>query len=228
MNLPFVTLAAALVVATSAGAQAPAPPPQVGPIYVVAYVEAKTSDIATAIRHLKTYRAAAAKEAGAVAIRIYEETSRPNRFLVDEVWSDFAAWETHAKTGALAEVIKSEQLAPPDVRAHMQWSVAPAPDLPAGGFYIYTHIDVTPPKLVALQDILTPYIAKSRKDKGAVRFDLLQAPSPRLNHQTLVEGWASETDFRAHQASSHAIEFRDKLGPLLGALYDQRFYKLLP
>ena len=213
--------------ATSMGAQTPARPPE-GPIHVIAYVDVKATDIAAAIRHLRTYRDAGAKQPGAVAIRLYEETSRPNRLVVDATWCDFAAWEAHAQADALAGLMTSVQLAPPDVRIHTQWSVASAPSLPADGFYVYTHIDVTPPRLAALEEILKVYVAKGRTDTGAMRFDLLQALAPRLNHETLVEAWASEGDFRAHQASAHAMEFRDKLAPLLGALYDQRFYKLLP
>ena len=227
MKLIFATLAATLAFASSSDAQTPPPPPE-GPIHVVAYVETQATAVASSIKHLKAYRDATLKEAGAVAVALYEETSRPNRFLVDEVWRDFAAWDAHAKAGVLASAIRNEQLAPPDVRAHTQWSVALASVPSASGFYVYTHIDVAPPQLARLQEILKPYLEQSRGDAGAIRFDLLQGLLPRRNHQTLAEAWKSEADFRTHQASPHARAFRDELGPLLGALYDQRFYRRLP
>jgi quinol monooxygenase YgiN len=47
----------------------------------------------------------------------------------------------------------------------------------------------------------------------------------RPNHFTLEEGWASHLAFDAHQAAAPTRQFRDKLTPMLGALYDQRIYR---
>lgn len=225
--LCLATLAMTATVAPAA-AQTPAtaPAPE-GQIHIIAYVETNPTWERKAIGVLRDYATASAKEPGAVRLDVFEETTRPNRFVIDEVWHDFDAYQAHAKASKLAEALKPGHLAPPDTRAHTEWSVGPAAAPKPGALRAFTHIDVSPPQLAALQQILTPYIEKSRTDKGAARFDLLQGIAPRKNHQTLAEAWASEADFRAHQASAHAIEFRDRLGPLLGALYDQRLYKLV-
>jgi quinol monooxygenase YgiN len=230
LSLAALCLAALAMTSLPASAQTPAaapPPPPEGQIHIVTYVETNPAWMKDAEGALRNYRDATFKEQGAINIAIYQETTRSNRFVVNEAWKDFAAYDTHAKSSKLADALKAGHLAPPDSRAHTEWSVTelrgPSPDAVA----LFTHIDVSPPQLAGLQEILKPYIEKTRADKGMLRFDLLQGVLPRKNHQTLAESWASEADFSAHQVSAHAIEFRDRLGPLLGALYDQRIYKLL-
>ena len=66
--------------------------------------------------------------------------------------------------------------------------------------------------------------AASRRESGALRFDLLQS-TERANHETLAEAWESEAARRAHEVSAAARAFRRGLGPLLGALYDDRLYR---
>ena len=39
--------------------------------------------------------------------------------------------------------------------------------------------------------------------------------------------WHSQADFDAHTAAAHTRAFREKLSPMAGALYDERFYKAL-
>ena len=220
--------AAVLAMTAPALAQAPAtPPPPEGRISVVAYVETNPDWAKQARAVLRAYRDAALKEPGASQVDVFHEVRRANRFVVNEVWGDFAAYQAHVKSSTLAEALRAGHLAPPDSRAHVDWSVQPAATAPErDALFVFTHIDVSPPQLAGLQEILKPYIEASRMDKGALRFDLLQGLAPRKNHQTLAESWASESDFLAHQRSAHAIAFRDKLGPLLGALYDQRLYRL--
>ncbi len=231
MRITLATLCLAVVAMTGAAtAQTPAaapPPPPEGRIHVVTYVETNPAWLKQAIAALRDYRAATGKEAGALDVGVFEEIGRTNRFVIDEAWNDFSSYDARIKASKLAEALRGGHLAPPDRRVHTEWSVGPASAPTAGALYVFTHIDVGPPQLAGLQEILTPYIEKTRGDKGALRFDLLQALAPRKNHQTLAESWASEAAFRAHQASVHAVEFRDRLGPLLGALYDQRLYKLV-
>ena len=215
--------------AAPAPAAPPAPPaPPVGPIHAVSYIEASPESAAKAAGALRAYRAATAKEAGAVRVEIYQETTRPNRFVVDEDWREIAAYEAHAKISKLAETLQAGHLAPPDIRVHATWWTPPAPKgNAAAAYYGFTHIDVSPPRLAELEAMLKPFVEKSHLQAGAMRFDILQGAAPKRNHLTLAEAWSSEAAFRAHQNSAAAVEFRDRLGPILGALYDQRLYKLL-
>ena len=66
----------------------------------------------------------------------------------------------------------------------------------------------------------------SRKAAGAIWLDILQSPA-RKNHFTTLEGWSTRATFDAQALSAHAREFREKLGPMLGALYDQRLFKIV-
>jgi quinol monooxygenase YgiN len=57
-----------------------------------------------------------------------------------------------------------------------------------------------------------------------MRFDVLQQKA-RPNHFTLVAVWESADAFAGHEASAETRRFREALGPMLGALYDERLYR---
>ena len=88
-----------------------------------------------------------------------------------------------------------------------------------------SHLDVAPPLFAQLVPNLRPYVEGSRKDRGALRFDILQAVAPRQNHLTVLEAWGGATNLDAHKTALHTRTFRDRLHPLLGALYDERMYR---
>ena len=62
------------------------------------------------------------------------------------------------------------------------------------------------------------------KEPGNLRFVVAQQTG-RQNHFTVSEIWADRTSFDAHLAAAQTRHFRDRLGPMLGALYDQRIYR---
>jgi quinol monooxygenase YgiN len=68
--------------------------------------------------------------------------------------------------------------------------------------------------------------ADSRREPGAVRFDLWQQAN-RLNHFTIVEIWKDQPALDAHGLTAGTREFREKIGRMLGALYDDRRYRNL-
>ena len=206
------------------------------------YVEVTATGVTDAIAGLKVYRAASLREASVLDVDLYQETTRTDRLLIDEAWKDFAAYQAHVRSSRLADGLKTWLLAPPDRRPHTDGpGVGARKARGVNDFYAFTHIDVHPPHLARLEAILKPYVEKSRGDEGVLRFEFLQGlPTPgeqllgakskvkdRKNHMTLAEAWESEADFYAHQRSAHAIEFRNRVGPLLGAQYDQRLYKLV-
>jgi len=47
----------------------------------------------------------------------------------------------------------------------------------------------------------------------------------RTNHFTLVEAWRDRKAFDASVIAVHTKDFRQKLTPLEGALYDERLYQ---
>ncbi len=67
---------------------------------------------------------------------------------------------------------------------------------------------------------------QSRKHAGNLQFDVWQQVG-RPNHFTVVESWNTRGAFDLHQMQKETREFRGKLAPMLGALYDERLYKPL-
>jgi quinol monooxygenase YgiN len=49
----------------------------------------------------------------------------------------------------------------------------------------------------------------------------------RPNHFTVVETWRDRAAFDTHGMTGPTRRFREHLGPMSGALYDERLYMLL-
>ena len=87
-----------------------------------------------------------------------------------------------------------------------------------------THVDVIPPRkddgLAALQALGDA----ARAEPGHVRFEVVQQTN-RPNHFTVVEIWKDAKAAETHSMTEATRRFRDALGPMSGALYDERFFK---
>ncbi len=92
--------------------------------------------------------------------------------------------------------------------------------------YVVTHVDLTPNYLADGPPLLQKFAADSRKDKGIVRFELLQDRS-RKNHFTMVEVWEDQAAFDAHLEAAHTKQFREKLQPMLGSPFDERLHSIM-
>ena len=66
----------------------------------------------------------------------------------------------------------------------------------------------------------------SRQHSGNLEFDVWQQ-TDRPNHFTAVEAWGSRGALNVHVMQKETREFRIKLAPMSGALYDKRLYKVL-
>ena len=100
------------------------------------------------------------------------------------------------------------------------------------------HICETEPEAAAALDAFgPPYVVKDdglaavkqlgedgRKEPGNARFEVVQQTN-RPNHFTVVEIWKDARAVDAHSMTEATRQFRDKLGPMSGALYDERMYK---
>jgi quinol monooxygenase YgiN len=217
--------------AMNAAAQAPAPPPvpaDVSPLYVVSYVEAKSTARDEAAALLKSYRAASRGAPGNLRSIVVQRPRRPGQFVVVAAWKDKAAWDAHMAAPATKEFrekLSAIRNAPIDDRFHNALSVGPMEDAP-GAVYGVTHVDVIPPQkdnaLVALKALGEA----NRAAGGNLRFEIVQQTN-RPNHFTVFEVWRSREAFDANAMSAHQREFRDKLAGMAGALYDERLYEIL-
>ena len=66
----------------------------------------------------------------------------------------------------------------------------------------------------------------NRQASGNLRYEVVQQAN-RPNHFTVFEVWRSRSAFDANIAAPPQREFRDKLGVMTGALYDERLYEVL-
>jgi len=224
-------MAFAGMMATAAHAQAPTPPavPE-GPRYIVVYLEVMPTATAGAVTLVRRFRDATRKEDGNLRAEALQRIGQLNQFVLLEAWKDQAAADTHAKAAATAQFrdkIKAIQNAPIDERVHFPLSVGPLP-VKAGGAAVaaVTHVDVIPPQRENGTAITKQLAEDGRKDDGNLRFEAVTQTN-RQNHFTVIELWRDRKAADAHSMAAHTRAYRDKLGPASGALYDERFYKML-
>jgi quinol monooxygenase YgiN len=225
---PFFQLAlGALIFAAPLGQSADA---QSGPVYVATYVEAMPNAVASAAAALKRYRDASRHDPGNLRFDVLAEMARPNRFVMVEAWKDKATLDAHAQSaGAVQfqEQLKPIQDAPNDQRVtHALYSGQGASMDRAEAIYVVTHVDVIPAGTDACLAALKAMSVDSPKDVGNISYQVLQQTN-RANHFTVIQEWADRTALDAHAMAAHTRAFREKLMPIAGALYDERFYKAL-
>jgi quinol monooxygenase YgiN len=199
-----------------------------GTVYLVTYIEVKPPAKKEAAALLKDLRDAARKDEGNQHSEVVEHVSRPGQFVIMTNWKDQKALDAHmaaARTKELRAKLHELRNSPADDRIHNALTLAKANDDRARRpVYAVTHVDVPPPRKDDCIGLLNKLAEASRKDNGNVRFDIVQQTN-RPNHFTVVEVWKTKKAFDEHSMSAHVREFRDKLTPMSGALYDERLYR---
>jgi quinol monooxygenase YgiN len=216
-----------------AGAQAPTAPEASGPVYVVTYFEVAPAASRRTAGLLRQFSGTTRKEGGNVEFLALHEITRPGRFALVEAWQDKAALEMHgAAMKALADKLQATFASPFDARQFWTLSVAgPAAATGAdadrsGAVFVLTHVDVFPAGKDQVASLIRQEADDSRKDRDALRFDaLVQDAHP--NHFHLVEAWSGGPARAAHALADHTRQFRAKLVPFEGALYDERLFEAL-
>lgn len=197
--------------------------------YLVTYVELMPNAVESGATLLKQYRDDSRKASGNVRFEALAELKRPNRFAVIEVWKDKAALDAHNRSAIsvnFLEKLKSLQDAPNDVRIDRALYIGRSTDRRNGAIYVVTHIDVVPPGKEACMAALKAMSVDTAGDPGNIGYDVLQQVD-HANHFTVVEEWADMKAADAHAMAAHTRAFREKLMPIKGALYDERFYTAL-
>jgi quinol monooxygenase YgiN len=216
----YASLAA---LAPAALAQAAAPT-----TYVVTYIEVMPSATAEAAGLLKEIAATSRKEAGNQRYDILERVERTNQFAILEAWSDQKAAETHVGGAAMKQFrgkLNPLQTGPYDERPSVGIAVTSAPVTAAkGSIYAITHVDVTPATKDDCIAMLKKLAEDTRKDPNSERFEAWQQNN-RANHFTVTEIWKDRAAVDAHIVAASTRDFREKLGPMSGALYDERLYR---
>ena len=224
-----VALAFAGATAARAGEAAP-PPPDQGPIYVTTYFEVAPPNGAQALANLKEYRGAARGEPGVMKSDILQEAGMPSRFVTNEIWKDWAAYDAHLMAPARSRLMGQMSAilwGPPDTRTHLAHAAVEGQGAPANGVVILSHLDVTPNFIPRLLEMMAPLVEGSTKDPGMERYQILRQAPGTGNHFRVYEVWANEKDWEAHNAQAHTKKFRDDLVRFLGTPYDQRRYNIV-
>jgi quinol monooxygenase YgiN len=213
----------ALVVTQAAGADDAA-------FYTATYVEVVPPSTAQGVALLRQYGEASRKDAGNLRVEILQCIDRTNQFTILAVWKDQKAFDAHraaASTNEFRDRLQPLLASPNDERLHHGLSVATAPAATGtGAVYVVTHVDVIPPRKDDGVASLKQLAEDSRKDAGHVRFDVVQQVN-RPNHFTVIEVWTDRKAFDAHGMAAHTKQFRERLAPMSGALYDERLYTAL-
>ena len=191
--------------------------------YVVTYIDVQPGRTSEAVELLKQY--ATAGNGG-----VLQEIHRPQRFVVIEAWADEPALQIHEnaqQTGQFRSRLREIHNSPFDRRVHQPFAIDRRTCLISpSALFVVTHVDVPPPRKDETEILLKRVSEQSRNDEGNLRYDVFQQNAPRTNHFTVVEAWTDENAFARHEAITHTRQFREALGPMLGAPYDDRLYKV--
>ena len=198
--------------------------------YAVTYFEAAAPDVAHALALTLQFAAASRKEPGNAGFEAFQELGRPSRFALFEAWRDKAAADAHDKgpaATAFRDKLQPVLVGPFEVRVFNGFSIA-GPTAQGGprAVYVVTHVDVFPAGKDQAAALVTALAEAGRKIPGNLRFDVLQVVG-RANHFTLVQGWRDRKAFDDSLTAASTRDFRQKLTPLEGALYDERLYRAL-
>lgn len=221
----FVAAAVALMALVGGVAHA-----QNGAVYVVTYVDVMPNALNSGVAALRHYRDASRKEDGNLRTDVLQEIARPNRFAIVEVWKDQAASEAHDKAAGSAELVETLRAignAPFDRRINNGLYVGSSSSVKEpNAIYVLTHVDVVPQSKDGCMALLKAMSMDTPKDAGSIGYTVLQQAN-RANHFAVFEVWANRKALDGHAEAAHTRAFREKLSPMAGALYDERFYKLV-
>jgi quinol monooxygenase YgiN len=226
MRLLFLFVLGISAMATAASRPVEAAPAD-GAVYAVTYFEAVASDVAKVTADARQFAAASRKEAGNAGFDAFEEIGRPSRFAIFEGWQNKAAADAHnaaAATVTFRDKVQPLLVGPFEIRDFNGFSIAGSSE--HGGrdaVYVVTHVDVFPAGKDQAAALVTTLAEAGRKLPGNLWFDVLQVDG-HANHFTLVEGWRDRKTFDESLMAASTREFRQKITPLEGALYDERLY----
>jgi quinol monooxygenase YgiN len=199
-------------------------------VYLATYVDVLPNAVLSGEALLERYRDASRKQVGNLRFDVLHEIARQDRFAILEVWQDKAALDGHgtaASTLRFRDELKEILSAPYDERVGSGTYAEPLPsESRVDTIYVLTHVDVTPDHLDDCLALLKTMSVETSRDYGNIGYEVLQQIA-RPNHFTIVEEWTSRKALNSHIMAAHTRAFRQRLAPMAGALYDQRFYKEL-
>jgi quinol monooxygenase YgiN len=197
-------------------------------LYIATYVDVQLKSLNEGTSLIKQYREATSADGGNTGVDVVQEIGRPNHFVIVERWKDQASFDAHEKAAHTAQFrskLAAIHNSPYDQRVHQGLAVdSRLRSSVRGTVAVVTHVDVPPPQKDQTETWLKRIAEDSRKDDGNVLYEVFQQTAPRTNHFTVFEIWRDRNAFDAHEMKAHTRQFREALGPMLGAPYDERLY----
>jgi quinol monooxygenase YgiN len=194
-----------------------------GATYAATYIEASRTSADRAAALLQRHGEASHTGGGFLRFEVLQRRDRPAHFAILAAWRDETALH-ESRAEEFRAAVSPLLVSPPDERLHQALSIGPpSPASAPGALYVVTHIDVIPPQKDGGAALLERLAEGSRGHAANLRFEVWRQTS-RPNHFTVVEVWADLTAFEAHAMTAAAREFRERLAPMSGSLYDERLY----
>lgn len=202
--------------------------------YVVTYFETVPTYTGQVRNLMRDLARASRKEPGHIRMELLQRIGQPDQFVILEAWQDKDTHSAHAAaahTKQFRDKLQPLLRGPYDERPHTNLSVGPAKvslggDARTSAIYVVTHVDIVPKEKDTGVGLVKQLSESGRKGGGNLRFDALTQNS-RQNHMTVVEIWADKKTLEEHGITAHKRQFREKLMPLSGSLYDERFYRII-
>jgi len=197
-----------------------------GNCFIVSYIEVAPAAVGAVAALIKERSQTSRKDDGLIRSDALQREAPNNQFVLVSVWRDLAAFEKSRDSAASKDILgrlAPHMIAGLDSRVHNALIGAADSDRGQGRVFTVTHIDVPPPNKDACIALIEAQVAASRKDAGCTRYEVFQQTS-RTNHFSQVAAFADRAAYDAHIVTPHSKEFRMKLTPLSGALYDERIY----
>ncbi len=207
------------------------------PLHSLTFIEVRSDSIERASALLREYAQALRQGSTPVDVQLLQQIERPEHFALLES-ADRPEPITGRERSAQPTLQSASSLftAPLDRRTHHGFGPscrhpagAASSESPDGGHPIYaiTHLDIAGPVRPAVQAALERLATEACRTAGNERFEIWQQIE-RGNHFNLIALWRSRADLEAFAASVAARDFRGTVGPRLGALYDERLYRVVP
>jgi len=198
------------------------------PVFTVTYIEVLPSAIERTTRLLEDYAGTAAAESGNLRFQTLARIERPGHFAILEAWADQRARDAHAASSATTRfrsALEPLLYSPYDER----------PSTPVmntsgrggdGEVVVLTHVDFVRTGLEDGLVALEAFVDRSREQPGAVDIGVIIQAS-RTNHMTLFEVWSNLPSQEANAVAAHSLRYRNAVFEGIGALYDERRYRVL-
>jgi len=199
-------------------------------VYVVTYFEVSPAMQSKTAAMLKQFAEQSRGDGGNLRFEVLQRIGQGDQFGILEAWrgqESFAAHAAENHTRQFREKLTGMLRSAYDERPHTALEVGEVRAM-AGkdAVFAVTHVDIVPKEKDIGVALTKDLAAAGRKAKGNVRFEALTQNS-RPNHMTVVEIWSDRRSMSAHSTAPHMKQYREKLLPMSGSLYDERLYKAL-